>query len=143
MPLRSLRWIRPSAGASWAGADGATAVVAVAAAVVLMNTRRFISYGAVMTLPLELDDSRLVAASYPTSWTGASRQSSPPFARGLVIRASVRGIARSRKVRQGGPVVPPGYGPLPTRLPCEERRTIAPAGVLGSPGMRESPNSGR
>src|SRR5690242_8418579 len=39
-----------------------------------------------MTLPLELDDSHLVAASYHASWTGASRQSSPPFARGLVIR---------------------------------------------------------
>src|SRR3954453_14175661 len=77
MPLRSLRWIRPSAGASWARADGATATVAVAAAVVVMNARRFISYGAVMTLPLELDDSRLVA-SHHASWTGASRQSSLP-----------------------------------------------------------------
>src|SRR4051812_15375106 len=95
MPLRSLRWIRPSAGASWARADGATAAVAVAAAVVvLMNARRFISYGAVMTLPLELDDSRLLAASHHASWTGASRQSSPPPARGLVISASVRGINR-------------------------------------------------
>src|SRR4051812_29575355 len=100
MPLRSLRWIRPSAGASWAGAagaswagaagaswagaDGATAAVAVAAAVVLMNARRFISYGAVIMLPLELDDSRLVA-SHHASWTGASRQSSPPFARGLGV----------------------------------------------------------
>src|SRR4051794_31766508 len=80
MPLRSLRWIRPSAGASWARADGATAAVAVAAAVVLMNARRFISYGVVITLPLELDDSDLVAASYHASWAGASRQSSPPFA---------------------------------------------------------------
>src|SRR4051794_6370898 len=79
MPLRSLRWIRPSAGASWARADGATATVAVAAAVVVMNARRFISYGAVMTLPLELDDSCLVA-SHHASWTGTSRQSSPPFA---------------------------------------------------------------
>src|SRR6516162_4492731 len=111
MPLRSLRWIRPSAGASWARADGATAAVAVAAAVVLMNARRFISYGAVITLPLELDDSRVVA-SHHSSWTGASRQSSPTFARGLAIRASVRGINRSRKVRHGGPVVPPGYGPF-------------------------------
>src|SRR3954454_16103010 len=107
MPLRWLRWIRPSAGASWAGVDGATAAVAVAA-VVLMNARRFISYGAVIMLPLELDDSHLVA-SHHASWTGASRQSSPPFAaRGLVIRASVRGINRSRKVRHGAPVVPPG-----------------------------------
>src|SRR3954454_4164221 len=97
MPLRSLRWIRPSAGASWARADGATAAVAVAAAGGgLMNARRLISYGAVITLPLELDDSRLVAASYHASWTGASRQSSPPSARGLVIRASVRGINRSQ-----------------------------------------------
>src|SRR3954470_23622603 len=92
MPLRSLRWIRLSAGASWARADGATAAVAVAAAVVLMNARRFISYGAVITLLLELDDSRLVAASHHASWTGASSQSSPPFARGLVIRASIREI---------------------------------------------------
>src|SRR4051794_30138499 len=76
MPLRSLRWIRPSAGASWARADGATAAVAVAAAVVLMNARRFSSYGAVMTLLLEVDDSRLVT-SHHGSWTGASRQSSP------------------------------------------------------------------
>src|SRR6516225_7996064 len=67
MPLRSLRWIRPSAGASWAGADDATAAVAVAAAVVFMNTRRFISYGAVITLPLELDDSRLVASRHSRS----------------------------------------------------------------------------
>src|SRR3954467_11452611 len=94
MPLRSLRWIRPSAVASCAGADGATAAVAVAvaAAVVLMNARRFISYGVVITLPLELDDSRLVAASHHASWAGASRQPSPPSARGLVIRASIRGI---------------------------------------------------
>src|SRR5438270_4056077 len=77
MPLRSLRWIRPSAGASWARADGAAAAVAVAAAVVLMNARRFISYGVVITLPLELDDSRLVA-SHHASWTGALRQCSPP-----------------------------------------------------------------
>jgi hypothetical protein len=49
-------------GASWARADGATAAVAVAAAVVLMNARRFISYGAVITLLLEMDDSRLVAS---------------------------------------------------------------------------------
>ena len=36
-------------------------------------------------------------------------------------------------------------GSLPTRLPCEipsECRTTAPAGVLGPPGMRETPNSG-
>src|SRR3954470_11038083 len=92
MPLRSLRWIRLSAGASWARADGATAAVAVAAAVVLMKARRFISYGAVMTLPLELDDSRLVAASHHASWAGASRQPPPPSARGSVIRASLRGI---------------------------------------------------
>src|SRR3954452_14587452 len=110
MPPRSLRWIRPSAGASWARAGVAAAAVAVAAAVVLMNARRFISYGAVMTLPLGLDDFRLVA-SYEASWAGASRQSSPPFARGLVIRASVRVINRSRRVRHGGPVVPPGHGP--------------------------------
>src|SRR4051812_45508422 len=77
MPLRSLRWIRPSAGASWARADGATAAVAVAAVVGLMNARRVISYGAVITLPLELDDSRLIAASYHPSWTRASSQSSP------------------------------------------------------------------
>src|SRR5208337_3497573 len=107
MPLRSLRWIRPSAGASWARPDGATAAVAVAAAVVLMNARRFISYGAVIMLPLELDDSGLVA-SYQASWTGAARQSSLPFVRGLVIRASARGMNRSRKVRHGGQVVPPG-----------------------------------
>src|SRR3954471_13141709 len=96
MPPRSLRWIRLSAGASWARADGATAAVAVAAAVVLMNARRLISYGAGITLPLELDDSRLVAASYHASWTGASRQSSPPSPRGLVIRASGRGINRTQ-----------------------------------------------
>src|SRR3954453_12756064 len=96
MPPRSLRRIRPSAGASWARADGATAAVAVAAAVVLMNARRFISYGAVMTLPLGLDDSRLLAASHHAIWTGASRQSSRPSARGLVIWASVRAINRPR-----------------------------------------------
>src|SRR5262245_51867956 len=90
MPPRSLRWIRPSAGASWARADGATAAVAVAAAVVLMNARRFISYGAVMTLPLGLDDSRLLAAAYHASWTGASRQSSPPSARGAVTDSGRR-----------------------------------------------------
>src|SRR5262249_3954687 len=54
MPLRSLRWIRPSAGASWARADGATAAVAVAAAVLFMNARRVISYGVGMVLPLKL-----------------------------------------------------------------------------------------
>src|SRR3954471_3392324 len=97
MPPRSLRRIRPSAGASWARADGATAAVAAAVVVVLMNARRFMSYDAVMTLPLELNDSRLVA-SHHAIWTGASRQSSSPFARGLVIRASVRGINRSREV---------------------------------------------
>src|SRR3954451_5390695 len=118
MPPRSLRWIRPSAGASWARAGVATAAVAVAA-VVLMNARRFISYGAVITLPLGLDDSRLVA-SYEASWAGASRQSSPPFARGLVIRASVLGINRSRKVRHGSPAVGTGRkfahsGGLPPR----------------------------
>src|SRR5437588_8614467 len=96
MPPRSLRWIRPSAGASWARADGATAAVAVAAAVVLMNARRFISYGAVMTLPLGLDDIRLVAASHHAIWTGASRQSSRPSATGLVIWASVPAINRSQ-----------------------------------------------
>src|SRR3954452_11409800 len=110
MPPRSLRWIRPSAGASWARAGVAAAAVAVAAAVVLRNARRFISYGAVMTLPLGLDDSCLVA-SYEASWAGASRQSPPPFARGLVIRASVRRIIRSRKVLHGDPVVPQGHGP--------------------------------
>jgi hypothetical protein len=57
MPPRSLRWIRPSAGSSCACADDTTAAVAVAAAVVLMNARRFISSGMVMTLPLELDIS--------------------------------------------------------------------------------------
>src|SRR5690348_12877412 len=96
MPSRSLRWTRPSAGASWARADGTTAAVAVAAAVVLMNARRFISYGTVITLPLELDDSHLLAAGYHASWTGALRQSSPPSARGLVIRASVRGVNRNQ-----------------------------------------------
>src|SRR6185437_16778686 len=82
MPLRSLRWIRPSAGASWAGADGATAAVAVAAAVVLMNARRFISYGAVMTLPWSWTIPVLVPLTQ-ASWTGTSRQSPPPFARGF------------------------------------------------------------
>src|SRR3954466_7799460 len=96
MPLSSLRWIRPPAGASWACADGATAAVAVAAAVDLMNVRRFISYGVVITLPLELDVSRLVAAAFHASWTGASSQSSPPFARGLEIGARVRGITCSQ-----------------------------------------------
>src|SRR4029077_8902787 len=62
MPLRSLRWIRPSAGPSWARAVGATAAVAVAAAGVLMNARRFISYGAVMALPLQLDDPGIVTS---------------------------------------------------------------------------------
>src|SRR3954470_6166032 len=97
MPTRSLRRIRPSAGASWARADGTTAAVAVAAAVVLMNARRFISFGAVMTLLLELDESRPVAASDHASWTGASRQPSPPCARAFVIRASVRRIDRPRR----------------------------------------------
>src|SRR3954466_16116349 len=96
MPPRSLRWIRPSAGASWARADGATAAVAVAAAVVLMNARRFISYGAVMTLPLGLDDSRLLAASHHAIWTGASRQSSRPSATGSVLWAGVPPVSRSR-----------------------------------------------
>src|SRR4029077_13953939 len=62
MPLRSLRWIRPSAGPSWARAVGATAAVAVAAAVVFMNARRFISYGVVMALPLQLDDPGIVTS---------------------------------------------------------------------------------
>src|SRR4051812_14552691 len=92
MPPRSLRWIRLSAGASWARADGATAAVAVAASVDLMRARRFISYGVLIILPLDLDDSRLVAASPHASWTGASRQPSPPSARILVIRASIRGM---------------------------------------------------
>src|ERR1700720_4314182 len=91
MPLRSLRWIKPSAGASWASADGATAAVAVAAGV-LINSRRFISYGAVMTLPLEMDDSRLVAF-HQASRKGESRQSSP-FARSLLARSH-----SSRRVR--------------------------------------------
>src|SRR3954471_6793758 len=112
MPPRSLRRIRPSAGASWARADGATAAVAVAAAVVLMKARRFISFGAVMTLLLELDESRPVAAAHHASWTGASRQPSPPCGRALVIRASVRGIN------------PPRPGP---------RRTRPRARVPGSP----------
>src|SRR5215469_8711134 len=60
MPPRSLRWIRPSGGASCARAVGATAAVAEAAAVVFMNARRFISYGEVMTLPLQLDDPGIV-----------------------------------------------------------------------------------
>src|SRR5215468_4007152 len=60
MPSRSLPWIRPSGGASWARAVGATAAVAEAAAVVFMNARRFISYGEVMTLPLQLDDPGIV-----------------------------------------------------------------------------------
>jgi hypothetical protein len=60
MPPRSLRWIRPSGGASWARAVGATAAVAEAAAVVFMNARRFISYGEVMTLPLQLDDPGII-----------------------------------------------------------------------------------
>src|SRR5215831_11060599 len=60
MPPRSLRWIRPSGGASWARPVGATAAVAEAAAVVFMNARRFISYGEVMTLPLQLDDPGIV-----------------------------------------------------------------------------------
>jgi hypothetical protein len=59
-----LRWIRPSAGASGARADGATAAVAVAAAVVLMNARRFISYGAVIALPLKLDDPGIVTSHH-------------------------------------------------------------------------------
>src|SRR4051794_25634454 len=112
MPLRSLRWIRPSAGASWVRADGATAAVAVAAggfmkgprvvshraggataavavaAVVLMNARRFISYGAVIMLPLELDDSHLVA-SHHASWKGASRQSSPTSPEVLPLATAV------------------------------------------------------
>src|SRR4051794_11177488 len=96
MPLSSWRWIRPSPGASWACADCATAAVAVAAAVDLRNARRFISYGVVITLPLGLADSRLVAAFYHASWTGASSQSSPPSARGLAVRARVLKISRSQ-----------------------------------------------
>src|SRR5262249_35615802 len=60
MPPRSLRWIRPSAGASWARAGGATAAAAEAAAVVFMNARRFISYGEVMVLPLQLEGPGIV-----------------------------------------------------------------------------------
>src|SRR3954469_11712708 len=131
MPLRSLRWIRPSAGASWARADGATATVAVAAVVVLMNARRFISYGAVMTLPLELDDSRLLAASYHASWTGASRQSSPPSARGLVIRASVRGINRSQFRFTAGSTA--GQGSLIALNAPETADTITDAGFVLAP----------
>src|SRR3954469_14640372 len=108
MPPRSLRWIRPSAGASWARADGATAAVAVAAAVGLMNARRFISYGAVITLPWSWTIPALLSL---TKLAGRAhrvnlRRLSPED---LVIRASVRGMNRSRKVRHGGPVVPPGY----------------------------------
>jgi hypothetical protein len=56
--------------------------------VVLMNARRFISYGAVITLPpLEMDDSRLVAP-YQASWTAASRQSSPTFAEADALRVT-------------------------------------------------------
>jgi hypothetical protein len=33
----------------------------------LMNARRFISFGAVMTLPLELDGSRPLAVAYHAS----------------------------------------------------------------------------
>ena len=42
--------------------DGATAAVAVEAAVVFMNARRFISFGAVMVLPLRLEDPGLVTS---------------------------------------------------------------------------------
>ena len=61
MPPRSLRWIRAVGhSASRARAVGATAAVAEAAAVVFMNARRFISYGEVMTLPLQLNDPGIV-----------------------------------------------------------------------------------
>jgi hypothetical protein len=38
--------------------------VAVAAAVVLMNARRFISYGAVMAVSLQLDDPGIMTPHY-------------------------------------------------------------------------------
>jgi hypothetical protein len=37
-------------------------VAVAAAAVVFMNARRFISYGAVMALPLQLDDPGIVTS---------------------------------------------------------------------------------
>jgi hypothetical protein len=43
--------------------------------VVFMNARRFISYGVVMALPLQLDDPGTVTSS-TLGWTGASRQPS-------------------------------------------------------------------
>jgi hypothetical protein len=43
-----------------------------------------------------MDDSRLVA-SYQASWTGASRQSSPPFSRGLVIKARSAGFRKGKE----------------------------------------------
>ena len=85
MPLRSLRWIRPSAGGSWARADGATAAVAVAAAVVLMNARRFISYGAVMTLPLLPWGWEQLSTASASAWGAALYLALVPSALGFVL----------------------------------------------------------
>src|SRR5215472_11515812 len=106
MPPRSLRWIRPSAGASRARAVGATAAVAVTAAVLFMNARRFISYGVVMVLPLKLDDPGPVT-SYQASldahgWEAGSQIRGTVNAEGPKIE--VNSTSGSRGAPMGSPV---------------------------------------